>query len=134
MLDELRELLLVSFLIFVRQLTHVIGNVGTHDVLTVNFSVEILGFRIVAGETFGAVRDVNSTVNSSLHGTEDASTGGSSGQTNIEASTERAWSIINIFNIEDSSSDFSAALVDCIQLELLQQLHNKQWHLDQKLN
>ena len=95
---------------------------GAHDVLTVNFSVEFLGFGIVAGETFGAVGNVNSTINCSLHGAEDASTGGSASQTDIEASAECTWSIIYIFNIEDSSSNFSAALVDGIKLELLQQL------------
>lgn len=122
MLDELRELLLVSFFIFIHQLTHVVSNMGTHDVLTVNFGVEILGFGIVAGETLGAVGNVNSTIDGSLHGAEDASTGGGAGQTDIEASAECTWSIVNIFNIEDSSSNFSAALVDGVQLELLQQL------------
>lgn len=122
MLDELRELLFEGFLIVIHQLSHVIGNVGSHNVFTVNFGIELLRFRVITRETFGAVRHIDATINGAFHGTKDAGTGGGTSQTNIEVGTEGSRSAVDVFNVEDSSSHFSAALVDGIKLELLQQL------------
>ena len=68
------------------------------------------------------MRHIDATINGALHGSEDASTGGGTSQTDIEVGTEGSRSAVDVFNVEDSSSDFSAALVDGIQLELFQQL------------
>ena len=122
MLDELRELLLVSFLIFIHQLTHVVSNVQAHDVLAVDLSIEFLGLGIVARETFRAVGHINTSINDTLHGAKDTGTSGRSGQTNVQEGAEGTRSIINIFNIENSSSNFLAAFIDGIKLKLLQQL------------
>lgn len=114
MFDELRKLLFVSFFILIQQLAHVVGNMGAHDVLAVNLGIELLRFGIVTRKTFGAMGNVNATIDGSLHGTEYACTGGSASQTDIEASAECTWSILNILNIENSTSNFCAALVDGI--------------------
>lgn len=125
MLDVLRELPLISFFIIVHQLAHVVSHMQAHDVFTVDFSIEFLGFGIVSRESLGAVRYVDATIGGSLHGTEDSGTGCSAGQTNIQESTEGTRSLFNILNIVNSSSYVSASLIDGVELELLQQLRNK---------
>jgi len=125
MFDVLGELPLVGFLIFIHQLPHVISNMDTHDVFTVSFSIEVLRFSIVARESFGAVRDVNATINCTLHHTKNTCPSGGTGKTNIQVCLECSRAIFYILNIESTSGDLGATLVDCVQLELLQQLQNK---------
>merc|ERR1711894_611212 len=90
-LDESRELLLVGILVIIIQLPHIVSNVLAKDVVTVNLSIEFLALSIVSGETLGAVRNLKTTINSSLHGTEDASSGGGPGKTNIQVGPEWGW-------------------------------------------
>ena len=54
-LDVLRELPLVSFLIFILQFLHVFGNILPKDVVTVHFCTELFGLTIIARETLHAV-------------------------------------------------------------------------------
>lgn len=122
MFDELRELLLVSFFIVVHQLTHVVSDVQAHDVLAVDLSIEFLGFGIVTRETFGAVGYIDTSVNDTLHGAEDSGTSRGTGQTNVQEGAEGTRSFLDILNIENSTGDFGAALIDGIKLKLLQQL------------
>ena len=75
-LDELGELLLEGLLIFIHELAHVVSNMDTHDVLAVDLSIEFLGLAIVSRETFGAVGDINASINGSLHGAKDTSSSG----------------------------------------------------------
>lgn len=94
----------------------------THDVFTVNFSVEFLWFAVVTRETLGAMGDVNSTINSSFHGAEDTGSGGGASQTNIQVGTESSRTIFSIFNSESSTSYFSGTLVQGVKFEFFQQL------------
>lgn len=50
-LDVLRELTLVGFLIFVLEDFHVFGNVAAKDVAAEHFSVELLGFVVESRES-----------------------------------------------------------------------------------
>ena len=50
-LDELRELSLVGILIILLQVIHIISDVLTQDVVTVDFSIEVLALSIITRET-----------------------------------------------------------------------------------
>ncbi len=125
-LDVLRELLLVGFLIFISQLAHVIGNMKSHDVLAVCFSIKVLGLSIISREALGAMRDVNATIHSSLHHAKDAGSSGGAGQTNIKESLEGTRAILSILYIVKASINFGAAFIEGVQLKLLQQPPGKQ--------
>lgn len=88
--DVLLELAVEALLIIVGQGLHVLSDVATEDVLAQGLGVELLGLNVVAGEAVLRVRDVDTTVRSTLHGTKDAGTGGGAGKTNIEKSLEGA--------------------------------------------
>ena len=50
---------LVSIFIVILQLAHVVSNVLAKDVVTVNFSIEFIGFVIIAWETLVAGTERN---------------------------------------------------------------------------
>lgn len=52
----LGELFLVSIFVLLHQVPHIICHVLAHDVLAVNLRIELFAFRVVARETFGAVK------------------------------------------------------------------------------
>ena len=89
-----RELLLEAFIIFLLERLHVLSDVSTEDVLLEDFSVEFLGFDIESRETFLGVGDEDTTIGSTLHGTEDTGTGGSALETDIKVSLEGAGRIL----------------------------------------
>ena len=64
-------MLLVSLLILRLEAGHVVGDMDTEDVLPVHVSVEALALAVISGETPLGVRDVESSVNSSLEGGEN---------------------------------------------------------------
>ncbi len=53
-LDEARELLLVSLLVLLHQVAHVLRHVDAHDVFAVDLSVELLALWIITREALGA--------------------------------------------------------------------------------
>lgn len=53
-LDEAGELLFVSLLILLHQVAHVLRHVDAHDVLAVDFRVELLALWIIPREALGA--------------------------------------------------------------------------------
>ena len=53
-LDEARELTLEGILVLLLQGLHVVGNVLSEDVLTVDFSIEFLGLTIETWESLAA--------------------------------------------------------------------------------
>lgn len=53
-LDEARELLFVSLLILLHQITHVLWHVDAHDVLAVDLCIELFTFWVISRETLGA--------------------------------------------------------------------------------
>ena len=94
-LDVLCELALEGVLIVLLEHAHVLGHVLTVDVVAQHVRVQSFGVRIIAGETFLRVRNVESTVRRTLHGTEQLGTGGGTLQTHIQEALERAWTIIH---------------------------------------
>lgn len=107
-LFPLRELLVEFLGRFFLELVVVCLNVATEDVLSVLFGVEgLLGFLLVddlttlvgddlslgdvrAGESLLLVGDVETTIGSTLHGSEDTVSSGGADETNIEVSLEWA--------------------------------------------
>jgi len=121
-LDELRELLLVSILIILEEMPHVVGNVDTEDVLAVNLGVELLGFIIVARESLGGVRDINAAINGTLHGTKNSGTGGGPGKASVQAGAESSRTIGVVFDHEVVSVNLDLALIDTVQVQPLKDL------------
>jgi len=100
--DELRELLGISFLILFLEVTHVLSNVSTEDVVAVNLGIsfKLVTFTLLGtGETTVVVGDVKTTITSTLQGTEDTRTSGSSTKTDIEEGLERSGTIIIGFDV-----------------------------------
>ena len=64
-------MLLVSLLVLLLEAGHVVGHMDTEDVLPVHVSVEALALAVISGETPLGVGDVQSSVNSSLEGSEN---------------------------------------------------------------
>ena len=67
---------------------HVLGNVESEDVVPVNLSIQRLLLVVVSGETFHRVRNVQTSVDSSLHGGEHLGSGRGPGKTNIQTTPE----------------------------------------------
>jgi hypothetical protein len=88
------ELLLVTLRVVLLELTHVIGNVTTKDVLAQNFGISSVCLAVEAWETLVAVRDVKTTIDGTLHGREDLGTSGGSGQTSVEEGLERTGTVL----------------------------------------
>ena len=65
------EVLLVGLLVLLLEAGHVVGDVQAEDVLSVDISIELLALGVVAGEPLLGVRDVQTTINSSLQSSED---------------------------------------------------------------
>jgi hypothetical protein len=90
LVDVARELGLVTLLVVVGKSLHVLSDVAGEDVLAEGLSVKLLGLDVVTGETLLGVRDVETTVGGTLHGTEDAGTSGGADKTNVEVALEGA--------------------------------------------
>ena len=67
---------------------------STEDVLLEHLSVQSLGFNVVPREALFIVGNVDTTVASTLHGTEQTRSGRSTLETNIKVSFERPWGIL----------------------------------------
>lgn len=92
--NEAAELLLVAFSILLLEFAHVVGNVATKDVLAEDLSVQGVLLLVETRETLLGVRNVDSTVDGTLHGGEDLGTSGGAGKTNIEESLEGTRTIV----------------------------------------
>ena len=64
-------MLLVSLLVLLLETGHVVGNMDAEDVLPVHVSVQALALAVISGETSLGVRDVKSSIDSSLEGSEN---------------------------------------------------------------
>lgn len=121
-LDELRELTLVSILVLFKKVFHIVGNVLAEDMGAVDISVELASLLIVAGEALFAVGDIETAIGGSLHGSKDLGAGGSSGKANIEARTEGSGAVRVVLHHEVGTIDFHVSLVRRVEVELLQHL------------
>jgi hypothetical protein len=117
-LDESRELLLVTFLIFFFEVFHVFSDVNTVDVVTEEFIIVGLGLDIETRETVTVVGDEDTTIGSTLHGTEDTSTSGGTSETDIEESLERTRSILSSFDQLNGTIGLSETFVLVSKTEL----------------
>merc|ERR1719238_2578860 len=102
------------------QRLHVLGHVESEDVLPVHVSVQLLPLGVVAGESLLRVGDVESSVYGALQSSEHLSSGGGPGESDIQASPEGSGSIVLVLNVEHSAVHVGVALVDSVQLELLE--------------
>lgn len=66
----------------------------TDDVLLEDLGVELLGLGVVTRESLLVVRDEDTTVRGTLHGTEDTGTSGSASETDIEVALERTGLVV----------------------------------------
>jgi hypothetical protein len=89
-LDVLLELRLVALLVVVGKSLHVLSDVTAEDVLPQSVGIELLRLDVEAGETALRVGDEQTTVRSTLHGTEDTGTSGGTVQTDIKVGLEGA--------------------------------------------
>ena len=122
-IDVLLELALVPLLIVVGQGLHVLGDVATEDVLAEGLGVKLLGLDIVAREAVLGVGDEDTTVRGTLHDSEDTSTSGGTGETDIKESLEgSALLAINLGGL--GQSILSIGLLDAgeglVKAELLE--------------
>lgn len=74
------------------------------------------------GNTASPVGNVQTTIHSSFHGTEDASTGGGAVEADIQVATESSRLSILILHIVLLTISHLLAFVDGVQAKLLQQL------------
>ena len=84
------ELGLVALLVIIGEGLHVLSDVTGEDVLAEGLGVELLALNVVTGETVLGVRNKETTVRCTLHGTEDTGTGGGAGETDIKEDLEGA--------------------------------------------
>lgn len=114
-LNVLGELGLVALLILIGEGLHVLGDVGTVDVVLEGLGVELLGLDVVTGETAVGVGDEDTTVGGTLHGSEDTVTGGGADKTNIEEGLEgAALAIIGLDGLGESV--LTGSLLDTLEL------------------
>jgi len=84
------ELGLVALLIVVGKSLHVLGHVTCEDVLAESLGVKLLALNVETREALLGVRDVETTVRGTLHGTKDTGTSGSANKTDVEETLEWA--------------------------------------------
>lgn len=89
-LGVLVELATETLLVVIGKTLHVLSDVATEDVAAESLGVELLSFDVVTGEAALGVGNEDTTVGSTLHGTEDTGTSGGTGKTNIEEGLEGA--------------------------------------------
>lgn len=75
---------------------------STEDVLLEHLGIQRLGFNVVPWEALFVVGNVDTTVASTLHGTEQTRSGRSTLKTNIKVSLERPWGILFVGDFGDS--------------------------------
>ncbi|KAH3667488.1 hypothetical protein OGAPHI_003137 [Ogataea philodendri] len=110
----------VLLLIVVHQLLHVLRNVTTEDVLSQDLGIKLLSLDIPTWESGWGVRNVQSTVGSTLQGTEHSGTGGGSLQTNVQEHLEWSWAVLNSLGELELTLDLLNTGVGLVQTELLQ--------------
>jgi len=120
-LQESRELPLVSILVILLQVGHIVRNMLAEDVITVNLSVELFAFSIIAWESTVAVRNVNATISSTFQSSKHTGTSTSTGQSHIQVSTECTRSIINILYIKLLTIRCNLSFISLVQTKLLEE-------------
>lgn len=73
---------------------------------------------VISGESLGLVRDVQTTITSTLEGTEDTVTGSGADETNIEESLERSGRVLNGLHVVSITINLSGTGVFIGELEV----------------
>ena len=84
---------LLPLVIFLLQTLHVLSNVTTENVLLQHLSVQLFAFWVVTWEALLVVRDIESTITSTLESTEYTGAGRGSLETDIKIDLERSGGI-----------------------------------------
>jgi len=87
-LGEFENLLVGVFLLLVSDLLHPVGDVSTEDAFAEDLGVEGALGLVEAGEAVGLVGNGDTTINNTLHDSEDLGTSGGAGKTNVEDGAE----------------------------------------------
>jgi len=95
-LNVLLELLSVLFWLLLLHGVHVLGDVASEDALTVVVSGILLGIRVVTVELLLVVRDLETTIEGTLHGSKDLGAKGSALEADIEKCVECLRAILLI--------------------------------------
>merc|ERR1719167_439848 len=119
-LDIAAEMFLVSILIFLDEMTHVVSHVRTENMSAMNVSSQRLRLSVITRESLLGMRNVQSTVNSSFHGTEHPGASRGPGQANVKTGTESTGTIVIVLDTVHLSINLGLALVHRVQLELLE--------------
>lgn len=122
-LIPLGELLVIILLALLLKAYHVLINVDTEDSFSMHLSIigdVLLTIHGISGEPVSAMGNIDSSVASTLHGTEDLVTGGGIDQSDIKDGLEGPPIGIRIFTYtEVFTINGSLARVDGVHLELL---------------
>ena len=113
-IDVTLELGLVALLIVIGEGLHVLSDVSTEDVLAEGLSVELLGLHVVTWEAVLGVWNQDTSVGGTLHGTEDAGTGGGAGKSNIKEGLEWAAGTLVLSGLGEG--ELSVSLGDTLEL------------------
>ena len=110
----------VPLIVLLLEGLHVLRNVATEDVLLQDLSVELLRLWVEAGETLLVVGNVDTTVGSTLKGTEDTRTSRRALETDIEVALEWPRSILVVEGLgqRDGAIRLLLALVLVSEAEL----------------
>jgi len=98
--DVTGELFLISGGFISGQFLHVFSDMSAKKSFSEESGVEGFLFLVVAKEAFIAVRDIETSIDSSFHGSEDSVAGGGSNQANIKVSLEGTRTIFDGLNVE----------------------------------
>ena len=123
-----RELLLVCLLILLHKVCHVICDVLSEDVLSVDVGVELAVITVLlveSGESLGGVGDVDATVGGALHGAEDLGSGGGPGQSDVQAGVEGGVLVLLILDKVQLAVDLSLTGVQLAKLVFVQHLQSR---------
>lgn len=102
-LDEAAELLLIAFLVLGFKFAHIIGNMATKDVLAQHLSIQGVLFLVKSGEALLTVREIDTSVDGTLHGGKDLGSGRGASQTNIKIGLKGTGTIFFIeFGLVDA--------------------------------
>lgn len=95
----------------------------TEDIFSEGLSIELLGLNVESWESVAGMRNVETTITSSLHGTKDSGTSGGFSEANIEMALEWASALailIGGLGELEFSGDFLDTSEELVKSELLE--------------
>ena len=122
-LNVARKVLFIGGLVFALQRFHVVSDVFSENVLSVDVGVQFLLLLIVSGEAIFGVRNSQTAITGTLHGTEDTVTSGGGSETDIQEGNERRRSIRGeiVLNVVVRAINLAVTSKVTVQTQLLQQ-------------